>query len=42
VVGGRRKNNYESRAWVCYCSVTMNEIFIMFIIHSVVCVLTGP
>lgn len=42
VVGGRSKTNYESRAWVCYCSVTMNEIFIMFIIHSVVCVMTGP
>lgn len=42
VVGGRSKTNYESRAWVCYCSVTRNVIFIMFIIHSVVCVMTGP
>ena len=42
VVGGRSKTNYESRAWVCFCSVTMNEILILFIIHSVVCVMIGP
>lgn len=29
VVGGRTKTNYESRAWVCFCSVTMNEFLII-------------
>lgn len=40
VVGGRGKTNYESRAWVCFCSLKMNEMFIIFVIHSVVYVMT--